>query len=559
MNRIAIAFVAAALILSYACGDDNGSGGEPDGDMPVYIQGTDGDLTEEGEIEVDFTDEDNENDYPDGDSEFSEYVSSDSDSFDEEKTDGDIVEEETADGDMFDIETEVSDSTSPDGDESSDTCGFSYNFDYDSKGEALSRFPGPSVDHPFGGPDLIAHAEPKPDGTSILSIGGGSRTSADIVLPGYTDTMPLFERAAEWSEGETRCYELPDGAAMLSEEEAFDLYAGIVSETLWYNLNTANGRRSVIGLRGTYPGTFEWHGNLPDRFNDTLALLWIEGGQKRVLEFPVNTDTGAHEFGIDSSSSLWPNRHYAYDNGWHSSYNAMQINEWNYMVRDDANANGHWDSDRNGWLPPFDEEDRDREGGSHNIHVASVDAPLSGAEIDSWSAGCQTIAGMENWLAFISSAWTQEGDPLDYYLIDARDIAPSVWSPCDSPDGTHACPYPIETFPFEHQDNTAQSVEDSYDLYNCSDANESGPEVIYVMNLHNGGTLNITVQTDDDEQYDPDIHLLMGDDPDACRVRAHTELNEWIPPGRYIIIVDTWVDEAGMVKAGPYQLRIDLE
>ena len=164
----------------------------------------------------------------------------------------------------------------------------------------------------------------------------------------------LFERGMEWSE-ETRCYERPMGARLLAEDQAYDMYREIAQRTTGVAMEIDTDVRTVLGIRGAYPGTFQWHGNTPDLFNDTLVLLWVDGdGDKHVREFAVNTDLGAYYFGFESSSSLRPNRRYHYVNGWHGStpYNALHVDEIYYRVRNDTNANGHWDDDRNGWPRP---------------------------------------------------------------------------------------------------------------------------------------------------------------------------------------------------------------
>ena len=198
------------------------------------------------------------------------------------------------------------------------------------------------------GSGYVAHVEPAPKGTFRLpQAHATSKDPADIVMPSYSDNMPLFDRGTEWSQP-TRCYETPLGVMMLTEPEAYDLYKDIAELTTGVAMNTALGVRTVVGLRGAYPGRLLPHDNLPNRFNDTLVLLWLDAnGLEHVREFPVNTDTGAYDFGYHSSSSLRPNRRYFYINGWHRSYNALHIDEYSYLVWDDANKNCHWDSDRN--------------------------------------------------------------------------------------------------------------------------------------------------------------------------------------------------------------------
>jgi len=387
---------------------------------------------------------------------------------------------------------------------------------------------------------------------------GLHKDPADITMPGYSDDMPLFERAGDWTT-ETRCYELPDAAHLLTQDEAFDLYVRIAELTTGVTMDLTPGRRSVVGLRGAYPGTFAWHGNAPDHFNDTLVLLWIDDeGTKHVREFPVNTDVGAHDFGANSSSSLRPNRRYHYINGWHSNYNALHIDESDYYVWDDTNHNGHWDSARNGWLPPLGVgDDHERTGGGHNIHMGSVDAPLGSALVSVWSAGCQVIPGMANWREFITHAWTQLYDPVDYFLVDVRDIDPAVWNgPC-TPDGTHACPYRITGFPYTHSADLTGVTERRDDVYSCSTADESGPEIVYVFTVDTYGALTVTVDTTS-PTADPDIHLLDGNDANACMDRAHMSFTHDIGPGRYFIVVDTYV-ENGTELVGPYTLSVDLQ
>jgi len=402
----------------------------------------------------------------------------------------------------------------------------------------------------------VAWAEPAPAGTWTLAVEGGGAPAPmpDLTMPDYSDDMPLFERAEDW-QGE-RCFETPRGVEWMDEAGAYDLYMAIAQQTTGISAVTAGERRTVLGLRGAYPGTFGWHGNAPDLYNDTLVLLWQDDGGKQVREYPVNTDTGDYDFGTDSSSSLRPNRRYTHQNGWHRSYNALAIAEWGYHSIDDSNHNGHWDSDRNGWLGPSSGTDYERVGSGHNIHMASVDAPLGTAQVNNWSAGCQTIPGMDNWTAFIGDAWESEGTEVQYFLVDARDIEPEVWAPCDSHDGSHACPFPIASFPFEDHRDTAAVGVDGFDLYNCSDTDESGPELVYLFTTDRSGTLEVEV--DCDEPVDVDIHLLEGDDPDACLARDHTDFDYAITPGRYLIVVDSWVDDEGEVYSGAFTLRVDL-
>ena len=491
---------------------------------------------------------------PSGDADTDADTDADSDSDSDADSDSDTDSDTDADTDSDSDSDSDADSDS-DSDTDSAIPVESCEFDYD---QVFTAFEAPEPQQipaldcesqPADG--QIAHAEPPPPFVHAIAA---EHSRDEIVMPGYSDDMPLFERGAAWS-AETRCYELPDGAFLLTEPQAYDLYVSLAEQTTGVELDTSAEIRTVIGLRGAYPGTFAWHGNTPNRFNDTLVLIWRDQDDTpHVREFPVNTDVGAHDFGWESSSHLRPERRYFYANDWHGSYNALNNQQWGYRVRNDTNNNGHWDDDRNGWLPPAG-DDYDRGGSGHNIHMASVDAPLGSAAVGVWSAGCQTIPGMANWIEFITSVWTGLGDPVEYHLLDVRDIAPDGWAPC-TPDGTRSCPYRIESLPYEHSGDTTGALSNEWDIYNCSSADESGPEVIYALNLDDSGTLSAAVDCED-PLVDVDVHLLDGDDPDACLTRDHWELSWETTPGRYLIVVDSWFDGSEELS-GPYTVTVTL-
>jgi len=435
------------------------------------------------------------------------------------------------------------------------SCGFDYSFSVWSppltKPDSLPEKPwAPAFTD--GCPDPVAHPEAPPEAVEIFYKG----PREELIIPVYYDDMPVFDRARPWH-GARRCYELPHGAEMLSEAEAWGLYMDIAEKTTGVPVVTSPGRRSVVGLRGASPGEFAWNGNPPNRFNDTLVLLWVDDdGQRRVREHPAHTDTGPVDFGWHNSSSLRPNRRYHHANGWHNDYSALRIQEEGYRVRDDTNKNGHWDSDRNGWLPP-EGEDHDRGGSLHNIHCANVEAPLLDTAVANKSAGCQVIPGIGNWTLFIMDAWTGWDDPVDYFLVDARDIDPTVWWDC-VPDGTHGCPYRIDALPFQAQGDTSAAGETIFDEYNCSPADERGPELVWVFTLDTEGVLHAAVDDVPGDGHDVDVHLLEGDDPLACLARDDVELAWDITPGRYLIVVDTWFGD-GKPHPGPFTLDLWLE
>ena len=188
--------------------------------------------------------------------------------------------------------------------------------------------------------------------------------------------------------------------------------------------------------------------------------------------------------------------------------------------------------------------------------MGSVDAPLGTAAINNWSAGCQVIPGMANWTEFITNAWTNEGDSVNYFLVDVRDIDHRVFFGC-TPDGSHSCPYEISSFPYTHSDDTSLSPVSAFDLYNCSVADESGPEVVYFFTVDESGTLSVSVDDVEGDDIDVDVHLLDADDPDACLDRAHISFSTSIGPGRYFIVADTYVSQ-GQELSGNYTLTVDF-
>jgi hypothetical protein len=56
---------------------------------------------------------------------------------------------------------------------------------------------------------------------------------------------------------------------------------------------------------------------------------------------------------------------------------------------------------------------------------------------------------------------------------------------------------------------------------------------------------------------DPDLHLLDGSDSQACRGRAHEALELSLPPGRYVLVVDSYVNGSGEELAGAYELLVE--
>jgi hypothetical protein len=245
---------------------------------------------------------------------------------------------------------------------------------------------------------------------------------------------------------------------------------------------------------------------------------------------------------------------YRHTNGLHRDYSALPIAEFGYRVRDDANKNGHWDSDRNGWLPPDTDPDHDRAGSGHNIHMASENAPLGQALVGAWSAGCQTIVGRANWEEFITHAWTGFGDEVDYFLVDTRDIDKRVWGPC-AEDGSHACPFEIQALPFSRQFDTSAG-DSGFDSYNCFSGDQPGPEVVFLLVINQ--PVRIAARTECQMPARATVYLLDADDSLACLLREETQIAYDLVPGRYFIIVEPLV-ENDQVLSGSCELSVDYD
>jgi hypothetical protein len=115
--------------------------------------------------------------------------------------------------------------------------------------------------------------------------------------------------------------------------------------------------------------------------------------------------------------------------------------------------------------------------------------------------------------------------------------------------GTTDAPYVVDSLPFSDHRSTEQG-ERIVDVYDCDDADESGPEVRYTLQLDDPTALRIMVF--DQGDVDVDIHLLTSDG--TCIDRANGALETTVPAGSYVIVVDTWVDSGGTERSGTYTL-----
>lgn len=118
-------------------------------------------------------------------------------------------------------------------------------------------------------------------------------------------------------------------------------------------------------------------------------------------------------------------------------------------------------------------------------------------------------------------------------------------------EGTHQDPVRIDAFPFAHTGDTSRSTTQGIDAYPpCDDADESGPEIRYRLELDAPTALRILVL--DRPDVDVDIHILEADgDGDSCVARGDRRIEGELGAGTWDIVVDTWSD-GGDTFVGEY-------
>jgi hypothetical protein len=141
-------------------------------------------------------------------------------------------------------------------------------------------------------------------------------------------------------------------------------------------------------------------------------------------------------------------------------------------------------------------------------------------------------------------------EALDRMVAVLVDDAPELDPPEPPPpgDGTAELPYPVHALPFADARDTTHgtAIIDAYP--SCSDADESGPELWYRLELDRATAIRAMVL--DLEGVDADLHLLAaGGDPDGCLARGDRMVEATLPPGTWDLVVDTWSAEAPLPGA----------
>jgi hypothetical protein len=124
------------------------------------------------------------------------------------------------------------------------------------------------------------------------------------------------------------------------------------------------------------------------------------------------------------------------------------------------------------------------------------------------------------------------------------------------PEGHRLAPIVIDSLPFHDARDTTKGASHYFNHYSCEpDTPEFGREWVYQIDVCQPGTLLAAVPSYPDR--DPDLHLLSSPDQDACLDRAHTELETEVVPGRYLLVVDSFVDMPVALEGG-YDLDVDF-
>jgi spore germination protein YaaH len=158
----------------------------------------------------------------------------------------------------------------------------------------------------------------------------------------------------------------------------------------------------------------------------------------------------------------------------------------------------------------------------------------------------QDLGGIGIWALNYDAPYTELWD-----LIEATFAGEPL-----PPRGHRHNPIPIDVLPFHDARSTADGPSHYFNYYDCApDVPEYGREWVYRFDACTPGTVAATVTAP--AGVDPDLHLLSAPFQDACLARAHTDLSASVEPGRFLLVVDTYVDDAVELE-GAYELEVDF-
>jgi len=136
---------------------------------------------------------------------------------------------------------------------------------------------------------------------------------------------------------------------------------------------------------------------------------------------------------------------------------------------------------------------------------------------------------------------------IDYDDDDDDDDLPPV-----AGDGSAAQPWIVDVLPFIHDGDTAMG-EVRIDTSGCDDADQSGPERTYVLELSEPRALRIIAL--DREGVDVDVHVLADSEAESCVARGDHMVAGTLGAGVWQIVLDSWSDGA-IDSPGRYLLAV---
>lgn len=189
------------------------------------------------------------------------------------------------------------------------------------------------------------------------------------------------------------------------EENKYEYYREAI-EARGHQFDTRPGQRNILGVRGWQNG--KPTDNQKDRWNDTIAVLWVDAqGKEHVREYKSTVDPGSFDryYNPAGDANLMDGQ-YQYVMGEHKGHRALNQGQAVPVWRD-ANKDGirsRREFEEKGWF-------------GINVHAGGT-----GDHVGNWSAGCQVIWGGwegKQWTDFMRQMDADPDGRYRYTLIDS--------------------------------------------------------------------------------------------------------------------------------------------
>lgn len=179
-------------------------------------------------------------------------------------------------------------------------------------------------------------------------------------------------------------------------------YVVFTREEKNYNLN-------IIGIRSEK--------GIPNRFDDTMVLLWRYQSLWNIHYFPITTDPGTYwlnnPMGVKGTAILKPGQYRnSHKIGFHQGKYQALVQYSPLTVYRDANKDSKLDF--------FLEQE-----GLFGINIHRASAHGSSVYVDRWSAGCQVFASAGDFYFFMEKVKASSrihGNIFTYTLLDEIDL-----------------------------------------------------------------------------------------------------------------------------------------